>query len=151
MSRTIRISVCLMLCVILAVFSATAEDFKRVKPEKVGMSSERLDLIGQAMQDHVDDGHIAGSVTMVARRGMIVHSEAIGYRDIKSKSPMTTDVIFSIASMTKPISTAALMILCDEGKVKLSDPVYKYIPEFKDVKVHKSQYDTIHGPYECIG
>ena len=104
-------------------------------PESVGMSTERLGRIAPAMQRYIDDGLVAGTVTLVARRGHIVHLEARGYRDVDSKSPMTTDTIFRQASMTKPIASVALMMLWEEGKVGLPDPVTEYLPEFANVQV----------------
>ncbi|MEE8348297.1 MAG: serine hydrolase domain-containing protein [Acidobacteriota bacterium] len=99
------------------------------------MSTERLSRIAPAMQRYIDDGFVAGTVTLVARRGQIVHFEARGYRDVDSKAPMTRDNIFRLASMTKPIASVALMILWEEGRVGLQDPVAKYLPEFEDVEV----------------
>ena len=81
------------------------------RPEEVGMSSERLARIRIAMQRYVDKGLVPGVVTLVARKGRIVHFDAIGYRDVEAKTPMTTDTIFRIASMTKPIASVALMSL----------------------------------------
>ena len=103
------------------------------KPEEVGMSSERLARIRTAMQRYVDKGLVPGVVTMVARRGKVVHFEAIGYRDAESKAPMTTDSIFRIASMTKPIASVALMMLYEEGHFLLNDPIAKFLPEFTNM------------------
>ncbi|HSC16036.1 MAG TPA: serine hydrolase domain-containing protein [Gammaproteobacteria bacterium] len=100
------------------------------KPEDVGMSSERLARIGPAMQKHVDAGEIAGVVTLVARRGRIVHLEAHGYSDIAKRTPMRTDAIFGLASSSKPITAVAIMMLVESGDVRLSDPVGRFIPEF---------------------
>src|SRR5262245_62152737 len=85
------------------------------RPEEVGMSSERLARIHTSMQRYVDRGLVPGVVTLVARRGRVVHFEAIGYRDVAAKATMTTDTIFRIASMTKPIASVALMMLYEEG------------------------------------
>ena len=101
----------------LAYLSGTAAaaeaPLNTAKPESVGMSTKRLGRIAPAMQRYIDDGFVAGTVTLVARRGQIVHFEARGYRDVDSKAPMTTDTIFRLASMTKPIASVALMILWD--------------------------------------
>ena len=105
------------------------------KPEDAGMSTERLQRIHQAVQRHIDAGAISGAVTMVARHGKIVHSQAHGLMDIEAKKPMTVDAIFRIASMTKPITGVAVMMMVEEGKLRLTDPVSKFIPEFKDTKV----------------
>ncbi len=105
------------------------------KPENVGMSSERLSRIHDAVQRHVDAGEIPGAVTLVARRGRLVHFEAHGLMDIESKRPMQKDAIFRIASMSKPITGVAVMMMLEEGKLRLNDPVSKFLPEFKDPKV----------------
>jgi CubicO group peptidase (beta-lactamase class C family) len=94
------------------------------------MSSERLARIGPAMQKHIDAGEIAGVVTLVARRGRIVHLEAHGYSDIAKRTPMKTDAIFGLASSSKPITAVAIMMLVESGDIRLSDPVSRYIPEF---------------------
>jgi CubicO group peptidase (beta-lactamase class C family) len=101
------------------------------KPEEVGLSSERLKRIGEAVQRHIDAGSVSGAVTLVARRGRIAHFEARGMMDIESKRPMSKDGLFRLASMSKPITGVAIMMLVEEGKVRLSDPVSRFIPEFK--------------------
>ena len=105
------------------------------KPEDVGISSERQKRIGEMVQRHMDAGDISGAVTVVARRGKIAHFEARGYMDLESKKPMTTDAIFRLASMSKPVTAVAILMLLEEGKIRLSDPVSRFIPEFKDTKV----------------
>ncbi len=114
---------------------AAAQNVSLAKPESVGMSAARLERIGTAMQRYVDRGEVPGVVTLVARRGRLVHLQAVGYRDAESKAPMTTDTIFRIASMTKPITSVAAMMLFEEGHFLLSDPVAKWLPEFADMKV----------------
>lgn len=115
--------------------AASSADLQMATPESVGMDSERLDRVTAAMQQFVDNGQLAGVVTMAARDSKIVHFEAVGHRDIAAGDEMATDDIFRIYSMTKPITGVAMMILYEEGKFKLSDPVEKYIPEFKDLQV----------------
>jgi CubicO group peptidase (beta-lactamase class C family) len=99
------------------------------------MSSERLARIRVAMQRYVDKGLVPGVVTLVARKGRIVHFDAIGYRDVEGRAPMTTDSIFRIASMTKPLASVALMMLYEEGRFLLSDPISKFLPEFSKMSV----------------
>ena len=106
------------------------------KPERVGMSSERLDLMTSSMQGVVDQGKFSGVVTLVARHGKVVHFDAVGKQDIDANKPMAKDSIFRIYSMTKPITGVAMMILFEQGKWQLNDPVAKFIPEFKDLQVH---------------
>jgi len=105
------------------------------KPESVGMSAERLGRIPVAMQRYVDKKLVPGVVTLVARQGKVVHLDAVGSRYPEAGAPMTTDTIFRIASMTKPITSVALMMLFEEGHFLLSDPVSKWIPEFADPKI----------------
>ena len=105
------------------------------KPEEVGVSTERLQRITQMIKRRIDAGDLAGAVTLVARRGKIVHLVAQGVSDLDSKQPMTTANMFRIASMTKPVVGVAVMMLVEEGKLRLNDPVARYIPEFRNMKV----------------
>ena len=105
------------------------------KPEEVGLSSERLQRIHQMVMRHVEAGDISGAVTIVARRGRVIHFEAHGLMDIEAKKPMTKDTLFRLASSSKPVTAAAILMLVEEGRLKLTDPVGKYIPEFKNSKV----------------
>lgn len=105
------------------------------KPESVGMSKERLDRIAPAMQGYIDQKLVPGTVTLVARHGKVVHFEAQGFMDVDKQIPMRKDALFRIASMTKPITSVALMMLWEEGKFQLRDPVSKFIPEFANQKV----------------
>jgi CubicO group peptidase (beta-lactamase class C family) len=114
----------------LLISAAVAGSLPTAKPEDVGMSSERLARAGEAVRRYVDAGDVAGAVTLVARRGKIVHYEAYGYADLASRAPMRTDNIFRLASMSKPITAVAIMMLVEEGKVRLTDPVSRFIPEF---------------------
>lgn len=120
-------------CALLATFafgSAMAGSVPTGKPEDVGMSSERLKVIHEVVAKSIEAGEVAGVVTLVARRGKIVHFEAQGYADIAAKKPMRTDNIFRLASMGKPVTAVAVMMLVEEGKIRLSDPVSRFIPEF---------------------
>ena len=105
------------------------------KPEDVGLSSDRLARIGEMMKRHIAAGEISGGVTLVARHGRIAHFEAVGVMDADSKKPMTKDAVFRIASMTKPVTGLAIMMMMEEGKLRITDPVSKYIPQFKEMKV----------------
>lgn len=111
-------------------------------PESVGLSSERLKDISAAFQAGVDKKEIPGAVVLIARRGQIAYFEAFGYRDREAGAPMTRDAIFRIASMTKPIVSIAAMILVEEGKLNLSDPVSRHLPEFKNVRVGVERKDA---------
>lgn len=107
----------------------------RATPEEVGMSSERLERLNEMVQRHIDDELLAGAVTLVARKGKVVHFEAHGDNWREENQPMTTDAIFVIMSMTKPIVSVALMMLYEEGLFLLDDPISKWLPEFADKKV----------------
>ena len=120
------------------------------RPEQVGMSTERLARIRIAMKRYVDKGLVPGVVTLVARRGRVVNFDAIGYRDVESKAPMTTNTIFRIASMTKPIASVALMMLYEEGHFLLSDPISKFLPEFANMKIAQPVAAGMDPPYKLI-
>jgi CubicO group peptidase (beta-lactamase class C family) len=111
------------------------------KPEDVGFSTERLQRIHETIQRHLDDRDVAGAVTLVARCGRIAHVEAHGYRDVAAKKPMSRDAIFRLASMSKPITAVAVLMLFEEGKLRLNDPVSKFIPEFHNPKVAVANYE----------
>lgn len=103
--------------------------------KSVGMSEDRLTRITPVMQRYIDTGLVPGTVTMVARHGKIVHFDSQGYRDVENKLPMEKDSIFRIASMTKPVVSLALMMLFEEGKFQLHDPLSKFIPAFEKMEV----------------
>jgi len=105
------------------------------KPEEVGLSTERLQRIHEMVMRRVEAHDISGAVTIVARRGRVVHFEAHGLMDLEAKKPMTKEALFRLASSSKPITAAAVLILMEEGKLKLTDAVARYIPEFKNSKV----------------
>ena len=104
-------------------------------PESVGMSSERLERLTAALEEYVDDGRLAGAVAIVARRGKIAYMEAVGYRDKESGAPLATDAIFRIASQTKALASVGVMLLQEEGRLLITDPVGKYLPEFMETTV----------------
>ena len=104
-------------------------------PEEVGMSGERLNKVRDVVQEFIDEGRIQGAVVGVSRRGKVVYFEAQGVANVKTQAPLQKDAMFNMASSTKPILGVAAMMMIEEGKFKPSDPVEKYIPEFKDIKV----------------
>ena len=124
----------LLACV---VGGAGAAELGTARPESVGMSSQRLGRLTTDMKAIVDRGALPGIVTMVAKDGKVVHFAAAGKRELEGGSPMQKDTIFRIYSMTKPITGVAMMMLFEQGKWQLNDPVSKYIPEFTDLKVAK--------------
>ena len=120
---------------ILASAYVTGADLTTTKPERVGMSTDRLTRIGTLMQAYVDQEAIAGSVTLIARKGKIVHFEPTGVLNLDTGEPMQNDSLFRIYSMTKPITSVAAMLLFEQGKFQLDDPIAQYLPEFSNVKV----------------
>jgi CubicO group peptidase (beta-lactamase class C family) len=108
-----------------------------LNPAKAGMDSERLARIPVRMKAFVDRGTIPGAVTLIARHGALASLEAVGSQDIESRKPMRTDTVFQIMSMTKPVTAVALMMLVEEGKVVLSEPLEKYLPEFRGLWVNE--------------
>jgi CubicO group peptidase (beta-lactamase class C family) len=120
-----------------------AQDLGKVaRAEDGGFSAERLGRITKFFKDDVDKGAIPGVVVIVAREGKVVYEQAIGYQDREKRTAMKTDAIFRIASMTKPITSVAVMMLAEEGKIDLLAPVAKYCPEFRDVKVGVEKTDA---------
>ncbi len=130
-------NLCVILFLIACIAScrAVAQEQTVVKPESVGLSSERLDRIGGVVQKDIDDKRIAGAVSLVMRHGQVAWFKAQGMSDREAGKPMRPDSIFRICSMTKPITSVAVMILYEEGKFMLDDPISNYLPEFKNPKV----------------
>jgi CubicO group peptidase (beta-lactamase class C family) len=123
------------ICMMAACVAAAGQSLPAAKPESVGLSSERLERIATAVQRSIDDKRIAGAVTLVSRRGKIAWLKAQGMMDREAGKAMQTDAIFRICSMSKPITSLAVMMLYEEGRFQLQDPVSKFIPEFKNPKV----------------
>lgn len=143
MSKTFKVRN-YVLAAAIAVGAPTvhAQALPLAKPESVGMSSARLAMFRQTMQAEVDKGNIPGMVIMVNRRGKLVYSEVIGYQDKDAGVPLKKDSIFRIYSMTKPLVSVAAMILAEDGKLTLSEPISKYLPEFADMKVSVATKDA---------
>ncbi len=131
----LRFRLALLICLLGLAARGMAQEFPTEKPEAAGMSSERLERISKAVQQSIDDKRIAGAVTLVARHGHVVWFKAQGMSDREAGKPMRPDAIFRICSMSKPITSVAVMMLYEEGKFLLEDPISKYLPEFKDPKV----------------
>lgn len=119
------------------VFSNAQSDFEISSPESQGFSSEKLTLLNQAMHSYVDDNELSAIQTAIVKNGKLIHFDSYGSSDISENDPLEEDDIFRIASMTKPIVSIGLMMLYEEGKFNLNDPVYKYIPEFKNLTIKK--------------
>ena len=137
--RTLALTLGLAILVACAEQSFTANPTQEQKiattEQSVGMDSGRLSLITESMQRLVDEGLLAGAVTMASRDNIVVHHESVGYRDLETGASMEEDTLFRIYSMTKPITGVALMMLYEEGKFNLSDSVEQYIPELQNLRV----------------
>ena len=121
--------------------TATLAPLPQAKPESVGFAPGALDQMDQAMQGLIDQKHLAGIVTLVARKGKVVQHKAYGMQDAEKQTPMRPDTIARIYSMTKPITGVAMMMLYEEGKWKPSDPIAKHIPQFANLKVFAGEKD----------
>jgi CubicO group peptidase (beta-lactamase class C family) len=130
-----RVSISVFLCALVLSASTFAQELPTTKPDAVGLSPERLERIAVAVQHSIDDKRIAGAVTLVSRRGHVAWFKAQGMMDREAGKPMRPDTIFRICSMTKPITSVAVMMLYEEGRFLLDDPISKYLPEFKNPKV----------------
>jgi len=126
-----------ILLLLTGVFSNAQSDFEISSPESQGFSSEKLTLLNQAMHSYVDDNELSAIQTAIVKNGKLIHFDSYGSSDISENDPLEEDDIFRIASMTKPIVSIGLMMLYEEGKFNLNDPVYKYIPEFKNLTIKK--------------
>ena len=136
MTSFLRHSLFALLAAFLSFHPIFATEIPHGDPAELGFSTEGLAKIQPAMQALVDSGKFAGVLTLIARKGKIMHFETAGLRDRESNKPMTEDTLFRIYSMTKPVTSVAIMMLYEEGKLKLDDPVSKFIPEFADTKVY---------------
>ena len=134
------LSLCLFVAGGLPLTGAT------IKPESVGLSEERLSRIHDTMQRHIDSHHISGAVTLVARKGQIAWFHAQGLMDVEARKAMQKDAFFRVFSMSKPVCGVAILMLLEEGKVRLNDPVSKFIPEFKGSKVAVVQDRPANAP-----
>ena len=128
-------TIALLSLVFLFNTTVLGQGLQIVAPGEVGLSSERLEKIGKFMQDCIDKKLIPGAVTLVARHGKVAHLKSVGFMDIEANKTMHNNAIFRICSMTKPITSVAVMMLYEDGHFLLSDPISKYIPEFKEPKV----------------
>jgi CubicO group peptidase (beta-lactamase class C family) len=127
---------------VAAAAHAQAPSRPATNGEIAGMSRERLARIAPVMQEQIEKGVFPGAVTVVARRGTVVHSQAHGFLDAAKSKPMPKDALFRLASMTKPIVTVAAMMLVERGVIKLNDPIVTWLPELKDVKVETAAGDV---------
>ena len=146
MVQLLKGHILLLGCLLLLSYSQ-AQNLSTALPEEVGMSSERLERLSTTLEQYVKDGKMSGNVALVARNGKIIYHKAFGKSDIEAGNKMTTDAIFRIASQTKAIVSVAAMILQEEGKLLISDPIGKYLPEWKETTVAKVRDD---GGYDVV-
>lgn len=141
--RVFKFTLLLLICIGILAYGSGTEmpeyGLPMAVPEAVGVSSKRLNAIAPTLQGYVNKGQLPGFLAVIARNGKIAYFETIGMQDIESKKPVETDTIFRIYSMSKPITNVAVMVLYDAGRIKLDDPVEKYIPAFKSMKVFNNQ------------
>src|SRR5262247_4589372 len=140
-----RILLLAALFTISTAVAAFAQSLPSAKPEQVGLSSERLQKITEVLKADVDKRVIPGAVVLVARHGKVAFFETVGVRDPATKVPMTKDTIFRIYSMSKPITSVSAMMLWEDGRFNLSEPVSNYIPQMGDLKVGVEKHDPSGG------
>ena len=148
MKKTIRFVLAFLVITSYSTVPITSETLQKTKPENVGLSSDRVARIDRTIQSWVDDGKISGSVTLLARHGKIAHLGVYGLQDRETGTPMSEDTIFAIMSMTKPITSLAVLMLYEEGRFLLNDPVSKYIPAFESMRVIEPQKKGASGNAE---
>ena len=149
--RTTKRMMLVTLLFILVTTIASAQSIPiATSPEEVGLSKERLQKISVWIQNDVEKKVIPGAVVMVLRKGKIAYFEAFGFQDREKNIPMARNSIFRLASMTKPFTSLATMMLAEEGKIQLPVPVSRYLPEFKDLKVGIEKKDTATGKDELV-
>ncbi|MCY4358877.1 MAG: serine hydrolase [Gammaproteobacteria bacterium] len=126
----------------VALFAHSSEHLPEATPESVGLSSQRLERIDNYFQHFIDERKIAGAVSLVARQGQVAHLSAVGWKFREQNIPMSTDTIFNLMSMTKPVVSTALMMLFEEGHFRLDDPIANWIPEYADHKVLENDSES---------
>lgn len=132
-------------CLAMAALPLLAQPLPTARPESVGMSSQKLARIMPALKEEMDAGRLPGAVVMVARKGKLVYSESIGFQDKAAGTPMKADTVFRIYSMTKPLVSVAAMILVDDGKIQLTDPLSKFFPGCKNMMVSVPRTDPVYA------
>src|SRR5579864_9356516 len=138
-----------MFTLVVACVTATlawAQSLTPLRPEEVGLSSQRLEKIGQVFQQDIDAGKIPGVVVMIARKGKLAYAQSFGFLDKDKRTPMGTDAIFRAYSMTKPLVAVCAMALVEDGRIQLTDPIAKHLPEFQDLQVSVPSSDPLGQP-----
>ena len=139
-----RTTLLVLYCVTTLVYAAItgAQALPAANPESVGLSAQRLQNISKVFKKHVDQGMLPGVIFMVARNGKLAYSDTIGFRNVSKSQPMTSDTIFRIYSMTKPLVSVAAMMLVEDGALQLTDPVSKFLPSMKSRQVSVARVDA---------
>ncbi len=138
-----------MLTLVVACVTTTlawAQSLTPVRPEEVGLSSQRLEKIGQVFQQDINAGKFPGVVVMIARKGKLAYAQSFGLQDKDKGTPMGMDAIFRAYSMTKPIVAVGAMALVEDGRIQLTDPIAKHLPEFQDLQVSVPHTDALGQP-----
>ena len=139
------VSLVTLISVVLVAGTIGAQGLPTAKPEQVGLSSERLERVSRALRGEIEAGKIPGAVALVARKGQIVYFESFGVRDKATGAPLTKDAIFRLYSMTKPFTSVAAMMLMEDGKLLITDPVSKFLPQLAKREVSVPQFDPVTG------
>jgi CubicO group peptidase (beta-lactamase class C family) len=140
-----RVALLTLITLVMLPAVAGAQGLPAARPEQVGLSSERLERVSRVLRAEIDAGKIPGAVALIARRGQIVYFEAFGARDKAAGAPMTKDAIFRLYSMTKPFTSVAAMMLMEDGKLVITDPLSKFIPQLGHREVSVPQFDPATG------
>lgn len=143
MKRRLFLALVASVAVIATAPAWAREALPKASPEQAGMSAQRLARISDVLKQEVEQGKLPGAVVMVARRGSVVYTDAIGFQDKETGQRMTMDSVFRIYSMTKPLVSVAAMMLVEDGKIQLTDPVSKFLPPMKGVQVSVPKTDPV--------
>ena len=137
-----RAAVLAVVTTLLVVGFASAQTLPTAKPEQVGLSPDRLERVSQTIKAQMSEGRFPGAVVLIARKGKIGYFEAFGQRDQAAGVPMSKDAIFRLYSMTKPFTSVAAMMLAEDGKLTLADPVSMYFPQLANLQVTVANKDA---------
>ena len=135
-----------VICILIAAVLLRAAELPRATPESVGVSGEKLQAVTALLRQFVADRKISGAVAAVARKGKLIYLEPVGLQNVESKAPMTDASLFRVYSMTKAVTAVAVMMLIEEGKLRLDDPASKYLPEFRSVQVQDGGTGALRDP-----
>jgi len=148
--KTLRSIACGLVLALASIASIWAAELPTAKPESLGFLAERLARIGPVIQREIDKGQYPGAVMLVARKGRVVYFESVGQLDPAGGKPMRKDAIFRLYSMTKPYTSVAIMMLMEEGKLRVTDPVSRYIPAFANLQVSVAATDPYTGAVKYV-